>query len=421
LRLLRQRQGTNDGKAGDDDAVLSLMRGIVGTRDVKDGDDDAVSRLMQQKGGDKRIDEELVLRLMKAEGSDTHGDDGIDRGDDDIALRLMNERIGDKPSDENAVLRLMTEIGGSQRLAMNDTSFELLRLLRGRSAKYKDHEKVQKLLQEQGDSLSDELIRSENKKILYRLRASPNRMQDTWFMGKDGVAAENIAKVLSTAVKDDASFRQILDSFASQDEARISADALRFILRGPVDPVARLAHLARTRPREGRSWERAEAAQSVRDLQVLNSMLDHTDQDTEIQAWKDVGAIRMLMNDILGPDPQKLSRPNAMQTDDKAIQSIMGASSFAPPLLPSKRQAASDVQAMQTLLGQHSQSNMLQPPRLSDDNALRRLMESSTDGVRRHEDTRIIQNLMSPTSSFNSLRPTQIGSADANIIYQLMR
>lgn len=240
-------------------------------------------------------------------------------------------------------------------------------------------------------------------------------------MGKDGVAAENIAKVLSTAVKDDASFRQILDSFASQDEARISADALRFILRGPVDPVARLAHLARTRPREGRSWERAEAAQSVRDLQVLNSMLDHTDQDTEIQAWKDVGAIHMLMNDIPGPDPKKLSRPDAMQTDDKAIQSIMGASSFAPPLLPSERQAASDVQAMQTLLGQHSQSNMLQPPGLSDDNALRRLMESSTDGVRRHEDTRIIQNLMSPTSSFNSLRPTQIGSADANIIYQLMR
>ena len=42
-------------------------------------------------------------------------------------------------------------------------------------------------------------------------------------------------------------------------------------------------------PLEGGSW------QAVRDLQVLNELLEKSDLDIDIQAWKDVGAIHMLM------------------------------------------------------------------------------------------------------------------------------
>jgi len=180
-------------------------------------------------------------------------------------------------------------------------------------------------------------------------------------------------------------------------------------LGGTTDPVTRMAQLHRSRPKAGRSKANTDAVQAVRDLQVLNEMLEQSDADIDIQAWKDVGAIHMFMQDMPGPDQDTRKRA---QKDDDAVGALIGRS-------PSQQgtQVASDNLAVQRLLGQQPQNNLLQPPGVSSGSPLQRLLgQSPRQFADKAADTSIIHNLMSPhgRSGFTS------NAVDTDIIQQLM-
>jgi hypothetical protein len=289
--------------AGDNAAALRLMGKELG--------DDVVRKLMR---GGEGIDDAEILRLMGRQGGE------------DVIRKLMG---GGEGVDDSAVLRLMGRQAGDDDVVQQ--------LMRGGSRPSADP-LTRKLMKE----------RSNHAALLKLLSTDV----------KYGPATKKLLNEIATASKDDSTFRLMLDNAASRDEARVNADALRFILGGAQDPVTRLAHLARTRPNEGKNREHAEAAEAVRDMHVLNNLLEKSEMDVEIQAWKDVGAIHMLMHDMPGPNAEQRKRANELnklnqgQADTDALQALM-ATPGPPP----------DAKAMQRLLGQ-ADDNKLQPPAL---------------------------------------------------------
>lgn len=384
------------GEDGDDNAVLELMQSRLGN-----GDNDTVRKLMD-RGLGNGVDDDTVRKLM-TKGLETVNDDdavlklmtkGGEKVDDDTVRKLMSKE-GDKDKHDDTVLRLLAK--GNGKISDDDTMFTLMG-----KATAADNSTMQRLMAKSNlakASLEDTnaMLRNLGKETLVR----------------------PLPKQIDGAVKDDEAFQRILGTAPNRAEARANATALRFILGGTTDPVTRMAQLARNRPKAGTCKETADNVQAVRDLQVLNEMLEKSELDVDIQAWKDVGAIHMLMQDLSGPDPEMRKRFNQLQTDDDAVAALM-------KMLPSQQgvdpgpQAAADMQAVQRLLGQPPRNNLLQPPSFSSSGALERLIGQSQAPRDSLADSKIIQNLMSPHGTISPQLPPTSNAGDANIITQLM-
>jgi hypothetical protein len=393
------------------------------------GDIVAMRRAAQRKIAEQEAQDdslECVLRWALPEASTkSEGEQGAD---DEAVLRLMAK--SKEANDDARVVKLM------DKELVKLSSGETVSKLTGKEAA-NDNATVMNLMTDdtRNDNATVMKLMTDDDRANGILDGSRRALK---LRGKDA-GLENtinpldirkfIARTLDnnknsvTKAKDDEAFRLILDSAANQDEARINADALRFILGGAQDPVTRLAHLARSRPTAGRSRAEAAAAQAVHDLQVLNHLLEKTDLDIETQAWKDVGAIHMLMHDLPGPDPAKRKRANELtEADNEAMQALMNPSISLPK---SGAQDASDVTAVQRLLGQSTQANALQPPNFAPGSPLHRLMVERP--AHPQADMTIVQELMSPRGQ-NSLRLGQahharlagIANGDMNIVQQLM-
>jgi len=416
-RLLAEREAQDDSL----ECVLRWALPEAGEPHDPEIRDDAAALRLMAKGGDKGLDDDgTVLKLMSKGGGKVQDDDAVlklmaqgqdnFRNDDDAARRLMGKEPG-KFGDENSV-RAPTAKGPA------DTGTELLRLMR--KGADVDNATVQRLM-----TKADRGGRDDSAALRVSQEANKSYYQPT-------------------AAQDDEAMRIILDSACDRNEAKINADALRCILGGAADPVARLAHLARTRPKSGRSRADAEAAQAGRDLQVLNNLIEKSDLDNEIQAWKDVGAIHMLMQDMAGPDPEKRMRANQLQEDSNAVEDLMGVS-YRPSsgYPPSGGQATSDELAVQRLLGQAAHGNLLQPPNLAyggasgsplshnplqpgaatnvaDNSIIQKMMWRQPGPTTTMLDTNIVQNLMGVPLSGNSLSGPTAMAVDTNIIQQLM-
>lgn len=369
------------GHVGDDNTVLKLM-----AKDLSKDDGEAVNKLMASH------DDKTVLDLVR-------GDLGKE-GDDDTVLKLMAGGSNTFQANDNAtVLKLLTKAGGT---ASGDD--EVLRLLAKGTGNNQDNDTMLSLMGKTTDAKSTTMQR-----LMAKTSLATASLEDTsallMLMRKEfNVDNPTLRGLIRSDLKDDEAFRRILDAPSGREEARANADALRFILGGAADPVTRLAQLARNRPRAGRSKANADAAQAVRDLQLLNQMLETSEADVDVQAWKDVGAIHMMMQDLPGPDPAKRPKGSTLQKDNDAMQALMG----GPPLQPVV-QAGTDDQVVKRLLG-HSTSGALE--RLTG--------QPAAQLDHRATDTKIIQQIMSPRSLAAAPTSQPSMEADTNLVHQLM-
>jgi large subunit ribosomal protein L38e len=227
------------------------------------------------------------------------------------------------------------------------------------------------------------------------------------------------------AARDDEAFRFILDNATTREEARSNAVALQTLagLQPVVDPVTGLTCLARPHP-DPKTKNVGAAAQAAHDLQVLNDLVDEHNMkmDPEVQAWKDVGAISMLMQGVPGVD--RRPRSTVVERDESIVQSLINTQILVP-----SEQAATDAQALQRLLDNSLsnpwQANQLQSPTLSkvaqDDGALRRLIgEPSLHHFSSEADVRIVQQLCARPGSLGSVHGYPQDFRDASLVRSLM-
>lgn len=369
------------GHVGDDSTVLKLM-----ANGLSKGDGDGVHKLMASQ------DDKTVRDLVK------EGPGKV--GDEDTVLNLMAGG-GDttQAHDNGTILKLLTQAGGK-----TSSDDEVLRLLTKATGNIHDDDTMLSLMGKTTDADTTTMQR-----MMAKTSLANASLEDTsallMLMKKEGnVDKPTLRALIRSDLKDDEAFRRILDTAPGREEARINADALRFILGGAADPVTRLAQLARNRPKAGRSKANADAAQAVSDVQLLNQMLEMSESDMDVQAWKDVGAIHMFMQDLPGPDPAKRPKGSTLQSDNDAMQALMG----GPPLQLGVH-AGTDDQAVKGLLG-HKSSNALE--RLAGQSAAQLDLRAT--------DTKIIQQIMSPRG-LTALQPSYPSmEADTNLINQLM-
>lgn len=293
----------------------------------------------------------------------------------------------------------------------DDAAIQNLMRKGARASQRFDDETIQRLVG------AEDLDDAEMRRLIGDKGADAVRRQDEdalrRLLGKDNVDDDIIRSIMGKgkdtfqADRDDEAFRFILDNAANHDEAQANALALRTLagLRHIDDPISGASTLAYRKPR---AKSPGVVPQAARDMDILNTLMEESndyskprDLHAEVQAWKDIGAVNMLMEGLPG-----VERRNR-HSDDDVMEALLSARSLTPT-------AQADNRIMQQLLApndsfphlgyrekvsQHGARHLQTLPdtNMADQLALQQLMESN-------EDVSILQDLMKGTPVLSDLQ-----------------